>query len=156
MHRAAAAWMAATWKEQLGIEAGVYERDWPAHSEAVSDGAYQVGRGGWVADFPDPATFLELMHSDNPLNSPGWSEPTYDALVDEAAATTDPASRMRLLSQAERLLLDRAPLLPLFHFTSFSLLKPYVGGFEDNALNIHLLKYLSLGTTGGPGISRGD
>lgn len=156
LHQRAAEWMAASWKRELGLQVGVYSREWKAHVEAIQDDAYQVGRGGWVADFPDPLTFLSLFQTGNALNAPDWSSPTYDGLVTEASATTDAASRMRLLSQAERVLLDDAPILPLFHFASFSLLKPYVGGYEDNALNLHLLKYVSLGTTGGQGISRGD
>jgi oligopeptide transport system substrate-binding protein len=156
MHQRAAEWMAASWRKTLGVQAGVYSREWKVHAEAVSDGAYQVGRGGWVADFPDPVTFLDLFESTNPLNTAGFADPTYDAMIAEAAATTDSASRMRLLSQAERVLIDKSPILPLFHFASFSLLKPYVGGYEDNALNLHLLRYVSLGTTGGPGMSRGD
>ncbi len=121
-----------------------------------SRGPSRWAGGGWAADYADPVTFLELLRSGTPLNTSGWSDATYDALLDEAAATTDAASRMRLLARAERLMLDEAPILPLFHFTSFCLLKPYVGGYQDNALSIHLLKDLSLGTAGGPGFSRGD
>ncbi len=148
--------MASVWKRELGVEAGPYVREWKAHAEAMQQGAFQVGRGGWAADYADPVTFLELLRSGTPLNTSGWSDATYDALLDEAAATTDAASRMRLLARAERLMLDEAPILPLFHFTSFCLLKPYVGGYQVNALSIHLLKDLSLGTAGGPGFSRGD
>ncbi len=156
LHERVAAWAVESWKRELGIDASVFTRAWPAHVEAMNTGAYQVARGGWAADYRDPATFLELFHSDNELNDTAWSSDTYDRLIEEASRTTDGGSRLRLLSQAERILLDEAPVLPLFHFSSVSLVKPYVGGFEDNPLGVHLLKYLSLGTTGGPGISRGD
>lgn len=156
LHERVAAWTAESWGRELGIEVSVFTRAWPAHVEAMNAGTYQVGRGGWAADYRDPASFLEVFHSDNPLNDSGWTSDTYDRLIEEASRTTDGASRLRLLSQAERILLEEVPVLPLFHFSSVSLLKPYVGGFEDNALGVHLLKYLTLGTTGGPGFSRGD
>jgi oligopeptide transport system substrate-binding protein len=155
LHERVGQWAAATWKRELGIEVTVFPRDFSAHEEAIDAGQFQVARYGWIADYPDPASFLELFHSSNALNTTGWSNKAYDGLVDEAARTGDAASRLRLLAQAEQILLDEMPVLPLFQFGSMTLLKPYVGGYEDNPLDTHLLKWISLGG-GPPGMARGD
>jgi oligopeptide transport system substrate-binding protein len=154
VHEEVAAWVAASWKRELGITVTPYSRAWPAHADAMQAGDFQIGRGGWLADYPDPSTFLDLLVSDNDLNVSQWTNSTYDGLCGEAARTEDPASRMRLLAQAERVVLEEAPIMPLFHFGSLTLLKPYVVGYEDNALGIHLLRYIELGTQAMPGMSR--
>jgi oligopeptide transport system substrate-binding protein len=144
VHQRVATWVLGTWKEELGVEATVFTRQWPVHAETMQSGEFQVGRGGWLGDYPDPASFIDLFHSDNPLNVSGWQNPTLDALCEEAHQTEDASSRMRLLGQAERILLDEMPVLPLFHFGTVALVKPEVEGFSDNALGVHLLRYMSL------------
>lgn len=144
VHQQVATWVLRTWKEELGVEAAVFTREWPVHAETMQSGDFQVGRGGWLGDYPDPSSFIDLFHSDNPLNVSGWSEPTFDALCEEAHRTEDAGSRMRLLGQSERILLEQLPVLPLFHFGTVSLVKPEVQGFVGNALDVHLLRYMSL------------
>jgi oligopeptide transport system substrate-binding protein len=144
LHENVARRVAAIWKRELGVEVNVYTRSWAAHSEAVEAGTFQLARGGWQGDYPDPSNFLELLQGDHALNKTGWRAVGYDALVEEATQTEDPESRMRLLSKAEAVLIAEAPILPLFHFGSIMLLKPEVKGFVNNPLDIHLLRYLSI------------
>ncbi len=144
VHQQVATWVLETWKTELGISATVFTREWPIHAETMQEGEFLVGRGGWLGDYPDPSSFIDLFHSDNPLNVSGWSDSTLDALCEEAHRTEDAGSRMRLLGQAERILLDEMPVVPLFHFGTVSLVKPEVRGFVDNALGVHLLRYISL------------
>ena len=146
--------VAARWTQTLGIEVTPYVRQYGAHADAMRAGEYQVARGGWLADYPDPSSFLELMTTDHALNAANWSNSGYDALVSEAAQTEDPDSRLRLLGKAERILLEESPIIPLYHFGSLSLLKPWVAGFTDNPMQVHLLRYLSLTPTG-PSMSAG-
>jgi len=148
VHQRIAEVVAARWTEALGLEVTPYVRQYGAHADAMRSGQFQVARGGWLGDYPDPSSFLELLGGDNSLNDSGWSNTGYDALVQEAARTEDPASRLRLLAKAERLLLEEAPIIPLYHFGSLSLLKPYVAGFTDNPLQVHLLRYLSVSPSG--------
>jgi len=155
VHEQVAAWIVASWKRELGIDVTIYSRAWPAHADAMQARDFQVGRGGWLGDYPDPTTFLDLLVTGNDLNISSWSSDTFDRLIAEAARTEDAGSRMRLLAQAERIVLEEAPVLPLFHFGSLTLLKPYVVGYEDNAMDVHLLRYIELGTQPIPGMSRG-
>jgi len=148
VHQKIAEVVAARWTETLGIEVAPYVRQYGAHADAMRSGEYQVARGGWLVDYPDPSSFLELLQSDNSLNAAGWANTGFDALVQEAARTEDAASRLRLLAKAERLILEEAPIIPLYHFGSLSLLKPYVAGFTDNPMQVHLLRYLSVAPSG--------
>ncbi len=144
VHAKLAEVLAARWKATLGVEVTPYVRQYGAHAEAIRNGDYQIGRGGWLGDYPDPSSFLELLETDNALNSANWTDAGFDGLVSEARRTEDAASRLRMLSQAERIALQQTPLVPLYHFGSFSLLKPYVHGFVDNPMQVHLLRYLEV------------
>jgi len=139
-----AAWVADSWRRELGVEVSIFARKWGAHWEAVETGQFQVGRGGWLGDYPDPSSFLELFVSDNELNRSEWGASSYDELISEAGRTSDPASRRRLLSAAERQLVQHLPAIPLFHFSAVSLLSPKVKGYVDNPLDVHLLRYVSV------------
>ena len=139
-----AAWAADSWRRELGIEVNIFARRWGAHWGAIEQGSFQIGRGGWLGDYPDPSSFLELFLSDNELNRSAWGSVTYDELISEAGRTTDAASRKRLLSVAERQLVQALPALPIFHFSSVSLVSPKVRGYIDNPLDMHLLRYISL------------
>ncbi len=135
--------VARQWRESLGVEVAVYQREWRIHSSVVEEGNFQVARGAWVADYPDPSNFMEIFLSASPLNSGGYNDAVFDDFVKEARLTTDPDSQTRLLASAERRLLEQAPIVPLYNTTSACLLAPQVKGYQDNLMNVHLLKYLS-------------
>ncbi len=143
-HERVVAWAAETWKRDLGLDTRIFTRVYPVHATALREGQFQIGRGGWLGDYPDPANFLEIFQSGNALNAAGWSNRVFDGLLEEARRTQDASSRLRLLSQAEALLLDEAPILPLYHWATLSLVDPKVAGYEVNPLGVHLLKYMDL------------
>ncbi len=149
VHKKVAHWVAASWREHLGVETTVFSRVWGVHADAVEKRDFQVARSGWLGDYPDPSNFLELFLSDNAFNSAQWSDRAYDGMVRESGRTADSSSRLRLLAEAEAMLLEEAPIVPLFHFGAISLLRPTVKGYVDNSLDVHLLKYLSIAEQSG-------
>ncbi len=96
---------------------------------------------GWVGDYPDRYTFLELLRSGNNNNHSNWSEPRYDALLREANATPERAARLVLLRQAESLVADAAPIIPIYLYTRSEVTKPYLKGHALNYENRYLFKY---------------
>ena len=70
----------------------------------------------------------------------------FDALLDEAAHTSDPESRRLMLEAAERVMLNDYPILPLYFFVSKRLVKPYVHGVQPNPLDRLTSKMLSMST----------
>jgi len=96
----------------------------------------------WIGDFADPLAFLELFHSTSTLNDSGWKSSTYDELLEKAAVVSD-LERYKLLAEAETILLDEAMIIPLYHPVSFNVINlSEVGGWANNAFDIHPLKYI--------------
>jgi hypothetical protein len=83
---------------------------------------------GWCADYPDERNWVhELFHSTEGINRIRWSNPTFDTLVEQAAASTDPATRKQLYKQAEEILCaEQAGIASLYYYTSVTLTKPYL------------------------------
>ncbi len=134
--------VARQWRDTLDLDVEVYVREWRIHSSVVETGDFQVARGGWAADYPDASNFMEIFRSTNVLNAARFRDPVFDDFVREASLTMDAASHNRLLSSAERRLLEQAPIIPLYNSTSHCLLSPAIGGYQDNLLDVHLLQYL--------------
>ena len=106
---------------------------------------YQVAYYGWIADYPDPWTFLSLFRSDGgALNSTAYNDPAYDALLDQAVATADPAARLSILESAERILSRTLPAVPVTYDTSPRLVSPHIKGYADNPLDQHPSEAISL------------
>ena len=135
--------VARQWRRELGVEVLVYRREWRIHASTVEAGDFQVARGAWAADYPDPSNFMEIFLSTSPLNSGNYADPIFDDFVYEAQLTTDSDTNTRLLAKAEKRLLEQAAIVPLYNTASACLLSSDVQGYKDNVLNLHLLKYLS-------------
>jgi oligopeptide transport system substrate-binding protein len=88
----------------------------------------------------DPFTFLGIFYSATGANGTGWYDPKYVALLDEANRTIDPQRRYQLLAQAEQILLDAQPVIPLTVGTTRMMKKPYVKGFYPNPAALHSWK----------------
>lgn len=102
------------------------------------EGAFDLCFLGWVGDYPDPTTFLSLWLSDAGNNLSGWSSGEYDALLD--ASARNPDARAQILRDAETLLLEELPVIPLVFGASLYLLDPTVQGWHTNLLNHHPLR----------------
>lgn len=135
-----AEWLQLSWKKQLGLETRIRAMEWRSFLDVQRAVDYDLSRSSWIADYPDPATFLTLFTSDAPNSRTGWSHPEYDRLVAEALAQTDVASRNKLWQQAESILLESGPILPLWSMTSNNLVSQQVTGFWPNPLDQHDLR----------------
>jgi oligopeptide transport system substrate-binding protein len=104
--------------------------------EKTSRLEYQVARRGWIGDFMDPTTFLELMTSRNGNNNTGWSSKEFDDLLSRSNRA---GNRMELLRQAEEILLDEMPVVPIYQYVTQNMWKKDVEGLFPNPMNIHPL-----------------
>lgn len=120
----------------VGIKAHVrYQTDWPAFSEMLAAGRFQIFLYTWYADVPDPENFLaKLFHSASPRNFFGYANPAADDLFVRAHGEQDSQHRVELYRRAEQLIVDDAPLIPIFHYTYERLFQPYVRSVEVNGL----------------------
>jgi peptide/nickel transport system substrate-binding protein/oligopeptide transport system substrate-binding protein len=122
--------------EAVGITAEFqYNSDWPSFSKAMSERKLPVFLRAWFADVPDPENFLaKLFYSGSPLNHMSYTNPQVDALIERARAESDTARRVELYRRAEEMVLDDAPVIPVWHHTYERLFQPYVKGVEVSGL----------------------
>ncbi|RNB81305.1 peptide ABC transporter substrate-binding protein [Brevibacillus fluminis] len=106
------------WKKNLGVTVKLESKEWKVYIEELHQGKYQIGRMGLLADFNDPVTFLEkLKEKDSPMNSTLWENPRYKELLDKAAYESDSEKRKQILVDAENLLMDEMPIMPIYFDT---------------------------------------
>jgi len=134
--RQTAVLVAAMWKETLGIETTLTEEEYRVFLQSRHDKSrWDVARLGWTADFNDASNFLDAFRKDSSNNDAGYFNPSFDSLLDEAARTPDPQNRRQSLEEAERIMLNDYPVLPLYYFVSKRLVKPYIRGVQPNPLD---------------------
>ncbi len=139
-HRRIAEAIQAMWTKALGIPVELQNMEWGSYMQASTALQYDVARRSWIGDYLDPSTFLEIMRSGDGNNRAGWSDPRYDRLLRDAAVELDAAKRMKRLAEAESLLLADGPVIPIYHYSTAELVKPYVHGIYQNALDTHPIK----------------
>lgn len=144
VHRRMAVAVAAMWKQVLGIETELFNEEWKVFVNNRRLGVVtEVFRGGWIADYADPSSFLDLFRSGSEMNFTFFDDPAYDAALSDAQKLAG-ADRDARLRSAEAILLQEMPAIPLYYYVSRHLVKPGVRGFVDNVRDVHLSRYLSL------------
>jgi ABC-type oligopeptide transport system substrate-binding subunit len=100
---------------------------------------------GWIADYPDPQNFLDILfHTGSEYNTGNYSNPEVDALLDRAGVEQDETTRFQLYQQAEQIIVNDAPVLFTVHGLSYVLVKPYVKGYVLTPIDIPIVRYLWL------------
>ncbi len=139
-HRRIAEALQAMWKQTLGIAVELSNQEWGSYLQSTVALQYDVARRSWIGDYLDPTTFLFLMRSGDGNNRTGWGDPEYDRLMRESERELDPVKRMAILRRAETIVLDRGPIIPVYHYSTNELVKPYVRGIFQTALDTHPMK----------------
>ncbi|MFO1483633.1 MAG: peptide ABC transporter substrate-binding protein [Verrucomicrobiaceae bacterium] len=143
-HRALAEAVQAMWKQHLNIPARVLNQDWGVYLESQRKLDYQVCRAAWVGDYLDPATFLAMWQTGDGNNNTGWSNQRYDELIKQSFREGDAARRLQLLNEAETLMLNEAPILPVYWYTHSYLMRPEVKGLLPSLLEHRCYKAVEL------------
>jgi oligopeptide transport system substrate-binding protein len=168
-HQVIAEVLGKQWNDNLGIEVEFRMLEWGVYQDTTSKLAYDVARGGWVADYPDPITFLNMFIEDGGNNETGWSNEQYEKLLAAAEREPDEARRFEILRDAEAVLLDdwRAvrddeireqllakqkedptlggmPLIPVYYYVSVNMVQPYVKGFHPTRRDLHPLHVIEV------------
>ncbi len=144
-HKRIALAIAAMWKQTLGVKTTLRNQEWKVFLETrrLKQGT-QVYRAGWIGDYDDPYTFSQLLHSENEMNHPGYSSEEYDELINLAATKNAGESRLDVLRQAEKAMLEDMPIIPIYFYVSQHLIKPRVSGLEGNVMDHHYSKYVRI------------
>lgn len=132
------------WSRELGIEVRLSNQEKKVVFANRRAGDYQVLLGSWTADYLDATTFLDMWLSDSGNNHTGWKSPAYDALAARALTIADPNARAAVLAEAETLVLDAAPIIPIYFNTHVYLLNPSVQGWQPTPMDHTDYRYVSL------------
>jgi oligopeptide transport system substrate-binding protein len=140
--------VAAMWRETLGVRARLREEPFGEFLESRNDlGTTMAFRSGWAADYLDPFSFAGLFDSETGASDTGWKNVEYDELLQASMQARNPRRRLALLAEAERLLLDEQPIIPLYFDVRRRLVKPEVRGWAPNPMDLHPSRHFYLAAT---------
>lgn len=142
-HRLVAEAVQQMWREAQGVTIQLQNQEWKALLDTRKRYEFDILRGGWIADYPAPDSFLEIWKSDAENNFSGWGNATFDALMD-FRVDYQGLSREERLFRAETILLEEAPLIPIYFYVSRYLIHPAVRNWFPTALDWHPYKYVYL------------
>ena len=136
-HRIIAVAIQQIWKKELGVHIELHNQEWKAYLSTREAGDFDILRAAWFGDYNDPNTFLSLGETDNGNNHSNWSNAEYDALIQQAASEADPAARKQFFQQAEAILLEEMPFIPIYFYVTRRLIDPAVQGWYPSLLENH-------------------
>lgn len=134
--------VAAMWRQNLGVKTKLKNQEWKIFVNSRRGDKKQVFRSGWIADYHNPLNFLELFHSQSHFNFYSFNHNKYDQTIQQIRGNNEVESQTHLIEQAEQILAEQLPVIPLYHYVSRHLVKTNVNGFNDNPMDRHLSRYL--------------
>ena len=144
-HAAIAQFIQEGWSKNLGITVGLDNAEWQVYLEKLNMLDYQAGRLGWIADYNDAYTFLEMYSTaDNGNNDTGWENAEYKELMKQSVAETDPAKRLEILKKAESIAVAEFPVAPIYYYTNLYVKNEKVSNMFPNALGDIQLKSVDI------------
>lgn len=125
-HRAIAEAIQQMWRRELGITITLNNQEWKVYLDAQDTLNYDISRAGWIGDYPDPATFMDMWVTGGGNNDTGWSHPEYDRLLAASQQTGNDAERFEIYQRMEELLVRELPIIPIYFYTRPYALDPRV------------------------------
>ena len=134
-----------SWRKHLGIETTILQQEWQVYIDSQQNLKYDLSRAGWVGDYADPNTFLSIWRTGDGNNNTGWSNARYDELMLAATREPDTARRIATMREAEALLLDEMPIIPIFWRMNSNLIRPEVINWKHSVISHRCYKAIDLG-----------
>lgn len=131
-----------SWWEQIGVKTRLVGQEWGVYLNSRTQLDYEIARAGWGADYLDPMSFLDLFQTGVGLNDTGYSNPTYDTLINIAKMTDNQKIRMLALHEAERILIEDMVIIPIYYYTNEWAVQPYVRDIIHNPTGTKDFKYV--------------
>jgi oligopeptide transport system substrate-binding protein len=127
----------AIWLKELNVHITIAQLEQKTLFQNQKDKNYTMAYSGWIADYPDPLTFLDVFLTNGGNNWAGWSNKEFDRLLDQAGNTADAAARLELFQKAEGILLEDAPIIPLYHRPQVYARSSAIRGWTTTILGFH-------------------
>jgi len=126
------------WKKNLGIDVQLQNKEWKTFLEDRNNHNFEVARAAWVGDYNDPMTFLDMWVSGSVNNDAAYANPAYDALITKAKTMQEGADRMAVLKDAETILMNDLPIIPIYTYTTVQMIDlEKWDGWYSNVLDVH-------------------
>jgi len=133
--------VSSLWKQVLGVQATLVNEEFKVFLQNREQKVLtQVFRAGWISDYADAYSFLNLFRTGHGRNDYGYSNTLYDALLDEIASERIPPRRRRLMYEAERVLLADTPFIPVYTYVTKRMVNPLLKGWQNNVMDHHYSK----------------
>ncbi|WP_195963849.1 peptide ABC transporter substrate-binding protein [Clostridium cuniculi] len=120
--------------EKIGVNVELTNQEWAVFLNTRQQGDYEIARHGWTGDYIDPMTFLDLWVTGGGNNDTGFSNARYDELIAAAKVEKDSAKRFEMLREAEDILMDEMPILPIYYYTTVTAMNEKVKGVQISTL----------------------
>lgn len=141
-HKAVGEALQFMWEEELGVTVTLNNQEWATFLQTRKNGDYSIARNGWIADYNDPMTFLDMWVTGGGNNDAQYSNPKYDELIAAAKLSTDPAERMSLMHQAEDILMGEDGVLgPIYFYTQHYMISDRIDGMFYTPLGYFFFLY---------------
>jgi oligopeptide transport system substrate-binding protein len=137
-HKKIALAIASMWKQALGVNVTLVNEEFRVFLQNREQKVItQVFRAGWISDYNDPYSFLELFRTGHGRNDYGYSNSSFDALLDEVGTERVRARRERLMFEAERVLMSDHVVIPIYTYVTKRLVNPHLKGWQNNVMDHH-------------------
>ncbi|QXM06508.1 peptide ABC transporter substrate-binding protein [Crassaminicella indica] len=132
-HKAVAEAIQAMWKENLGIDVKLANQEWAVFQDTRHQGNFSIARAGWLGDYADPMTMLDLWLSYSGNNDAQWNSPKYDKLIEDSKILTG-QERFKLLYDAQKLMMDEMIVMPIYYYTRPQMVSEHVKNWEKTKM----------------------
>jgi oligopeptide transport system substrate-binding protein len=129
-HRVIAEAIQDMWKQNLGIDIKLTNQEFKVYLDSQDNLKYDISRSGWIGDYMDPMTFIDMFVTNDGNNDTGWSNAKYDELVKTTKSEADQAKRMQYMHDAEKILMDEMPVGPIYFYVNKNLIKTKITGIH--------------------------
>jgi oligopeptide transport system substrate-binding protein len=131
------------WKK-IGVNVTLVSQEWNTFLNTRKNGDYYIARNGWLADYNDPITFLDMWVTGGGNNDAQWSNAEYDSLIKRIKSSTDTEERYRLMHEAEDIIFKESMLCPIYYYVDIYLLNQKVQGFYSSPLGFKHFMYATV------------
>ena len=132
---------ASLWKQVLGVQVTLLGEEFKVFLQNREQKVLtQVFRAGWISDYADAYSFLNLFRTGHGSNDYGYTNSLYDSLLNEVAAERIPSRRRRLMFEAERILSAETPFIPVYTYVTKRMVNPRLKGWQSNVMDHHYSK----------------
>ena len=133
------------WKEELNIDVALENQEWKVYLDTQNSKNYDLSRSAWIGDLMAAGSLSQACGRPvTATTNTNWGNPKFDALIEQAARTGDPATRFGLLHDEQDLFLSELPVVMVYWYTNAYLLQPSVQNWNPLVLDNHNYKYIDL------------